>query len=84
MSKLLIEANLFQKLLDAFFKAKAAGKEDQFISKLQHQDSDVGNAFNDLNQTQINNMVRLRQIAKRNGLSTIDIDNYLKKYADKV
>jgi hypothetical protein len=84
MSKLLIEANLFQKLLDAFFKAKAAGKEDQFISKLQHQDSEVGNAFNDLNQTMINNMVRLRQIAKRNGLSTIDIDNYLKKYADKV
>ena len=84
MSKLLIEVNLFQRLLDTFFKAKADGKEDQFISKLQHQDSEVGNAFNDLNQTMINNTVRLRQIAKRNGLSTTELDNYLKKYGDKI
>jgi uncharacterized protein YpuA (DUF1002 family) len=84
MSKLLIEANLFQKLIDTFFKAKAAGKEDQFISKLQHADTEVGNAFNDLNQTMINNMVKLKKSLEKQNMDTTEIDNYLKTYANKI
>jgi len=84
MSKLLIEKNLFQKLIDTFFKAKADGKEDQFISKLKNQDTEVGRAFDDLNQTTINNMVKLKKSLEKLNMDTTDVDAYLKKFADKV
>lgn len=84
MSKLLIEANIFQKLINTFFKAKADGKEDQFISKLKHADTEVGNAFDDLNQSMINNMVKLKKSLEKQGMDTTEIDNYLKTFANKL
>ena len=84
MSKLLIEANIFQKLIDTFFKAKAKNKEDEFISKLKHADTEVGNAFDDLNQTMINNMVKLKKSLEKQGMDTTEVDNYLNTYANKL
>jgi len=84
MSKLLIEVNLLQRLIDTFFKAKVAGKENQFISKLKNQDTEVGRAFDDLNQTTINNMVKLKKRLEGLGLDSSEIDDYLKTFADKV
>ena len=84
MSKLLIEVNLFQKLINTFFKAKADGKEDLFISKLKNQDTEVGRAFDDLNQTTINNMVKLKKSLEKLNMDTTDVDDYLKKFANKV
>ena len=45
----LVEINMFSKLLDLFFTAKAKNKETQFLNKINDSDEDVWKAFDDIN-----------------------------------
>ncbi len=80
MSKLLVERNIFQKLLDTFFKAKADGKEDKFKNGLKKQSPDLGHWFDEYDAQLVKNAENMRQIAIRNGLDTTEVDNYLRQY----
>jgi hypothetical protein len=84
MSKLLIERNVFQKLLDTFFKAKADGKEDKFKDALKKQNPELGNAFDDYDTQLLKNADRVRQMMVKQGMDTSEMDYWadqLKKYS---
>ncbi len=74
MSKLLIEANIFQKLIDTFFKAKVDGKEDKFKAALKKQNPDLGNAFEEYDNQLLKNAERLKQALKGTGVDTSKMD----------
>lgn len=74
MSKLLIEANLFQKLLDTFFKAKVDNKEDKFKDALKKQSPELANAFDEYDKQLVSNGERLRKILKNSGVDTSKMD----------
>jgi hypothetical protein len=74
MSKLLIEVNIFQKLLDTFFKAKADGKEEKFKAAVKKQSPELGNAFDEYDKQLISNSDRLSKILKNAGVDTSEMD----------
>lgn len=84
MSKLLFERNVFQKLLDLFFKAKSNGNEDQYISKIKHQNPEVAAAFADLDKQLVKNAMLTKRVLQDRGLDTSKIDDFLKKYYNKL
>lgn len=84
MSKLLFERNVFQKLLDLFFKAKANGNEDQYISKIKHANPEVADAFADLDKQLVKNALHTKKILQGYGMDTSKVDDFLKKYYNKL
>jgi hypothetical protein len=84
MSKLLFERNVFQKLLDLFFKAKSNGNEDQYISKIKHTNPEVADAFADLNRQFVKNALHTKKILQGYGMDTSKVDDFLKKYYNKL
>ena len=84
MSKLLMEANMFQKLMNLFFKAKSNGNEDQFISKIQYDNPELADAFGELDKSIIRNQLNAKRTLEKRGLDTTEIDNFLKKYYNKL
>ena len=84
MSKLIFERNIFQKLLDTFFKAKTKNKEDEFISKIKYSNPELSKAFKDLDDSIVSGQLKLKSILKKRGLDTTEIDAFLDKYYDKV
>jgi hypothetical protein len=84
MSKLLMEANIFQKLMNLFFKAKSNGNEDQFISKIQYDNPELAAAFGELDKAIIRNQLNAKKTLEKRGLDTTEIDNFLKKYYNKL
>ncbi len=84
MSKLLFERNMFQKLLDLFFKAKSNGNEDQYISKIKHANPEVADAFADLDKVLVKNAMLVKSILQSKGLDTAKVDDFLKKYYNKL
>ena len=84
MSKLLFERNMFQKLLDLFFKAKSNGNEDQYISKIKHENPEVADAFADLDKQLVKNALRVKQTLQGYGMDTSKVDDFLKKYYNKL
>jgi|LakMenEpi03Aug12_release.lakeMendotaPanAssembly.Ray.scaffolds.fasta_scaffold3245658_1 hypothetical protein len=83
MSKLLFERNMFQKLLDLFFKAKSNGNEDRFISKIQYDDPELADAFEKLNNSMVKASLTAKSVLQKNGLDTSKIDDFLKKHYNK-
>lgn len=79
MSKLLIERNLFQKLLDTFFKAKADGKEDKFKSALKKQSPELGDAFDDYDAQLLKNAERVRKSLEASGMDTSELDYWINR-----
>jgi hypothetical protein len=84
MSKLLFERNMFQKLLDLFFKAKSNGNEDEYISKIKHANPEVADAFADLDKQFIKSSMLVKRILQDRGLDTSKVDDFLKKYYNKL
>jgi hypothetical protein len=74
MSKLLIEINIFQKLIDTFFKAKVDGKEDKFKDALKKQSPELGDAFDEYDRQLIANSEKLRKVLKGSGVDTSKMD----------
>jgi hypothetical protein len=79
MSKLLIERNLFQKLLDTFFKAKADGKEDKFKDALKKQSPELGDAFDDYDAQLLKNAERVRKSLQASGMDTSELDYWINR-----
>lgn len=84
MSKLIYERNIFQKLIDTFFKAKSKDKSDEFISKIKYTNPELSKAFKDLDDSIVSGQLKLKSILQRRGLDTTEIDAFLDKYYDKV
>lgn len=84
MSKLIFERNIFQKLLDTFFKAKSKDKGDEFISKIKYSNPELSKAFKDLDDSIVSGQLKLKSILQKRGLDTSEIDAFLDKYYDKV
>jgi glycine/serine hydroxymethyltransferase len=74
MSKLLIEVNLFQKLIDTFFKAKVDGNEEKFKTALKKQSPELGDAFEEYDNQLLKNAERLKQALKGTGVDTSKMD----------
>ena len=83
MSKLIFERNIFQKLLDTFFKAKTNGNEEKFISKIKYTNPELSKAFKDLDDSIVSGQLKLKSILQKRGLDTTKIDTFLDKYYDK-
>jgi hypothetical protein len=83
MSKLIFERNIFQKLLDTFFKAKTNGNEEKFISKIKYTNPELSKAFKDLDDAIVSGQLKLKSILQKRGLDTTEIDTFLDKYYDK-
>jgi hypothetical protein len=75
---------MFQKLLDLFFKAKSNDNADQFISKIKHANPEVAAAFTDLDNQLIKNTLNVKRTLEKRGLDTTEIDDFLKKYYNKL
>jgi hypothetical protein len=83
MSKLIFERNIFQKLLDTFFKAKTKGSEEKFISKIKYANPELSKAFKDLDDSIVSGQLKLKSVLQKRGLDTTEIDTFLDKYYDK-
>jgi hypothetical protein len=83
MSKLIFERNIFQKLLDTFFKAKTKGNEEKFISKIKYANPELSKAFKDLDDSIVSGQLKLKSVLQKRGLDTSEIDAFLDKYYDK-
>lgn len=77
---ILVEKNVFQKLLGYFLKAKANGKEKEFISKIQHKDPKVGAAFSKFDDIIVDRYKSVSQFMKDSGVDTEELDDLMKKY----
>lgn len=82
--KLLIEKNLLQRLIDTFFQAKAQGKEDQYISKIQHKNPKVASAFKKMDDADIKSKLALKKALQDAGIDTSKVDTFLNTYYEKV
>jgi len=65
MSKLIFERNIFQKLLDTFFKAKTNGNEEKFISKIKYTNPELSKAFKDLDDSIVSGQLKLNLYYKK-------------------
>jgi hypothetical protein len=79
MSKLLIEVNIFQKLLDTFFKAKGDGKEEKFKAAVKKQSPELGDAFEEYDAQLLKNAERLRKTLKNAGVDTSEMDYWINR-----
>jgi hypothetical protein len=70
---LLPERNVFQKLWDFVFQAKADKGKARFKDKLKKHSPDFCDAFNDRNNQLIAHSERLRKIIKRSEIDTSKI-----------
>ncbi len=74
MAELLPGRNVFQKLWDIVFKAKADKKKSKFKDIPKKQSLDFGDAFDDYDNQLIANSERLRKTLKRSGIDTSQMD----------
>jgi hypothetical protein len=70
--------------MNLFFKAKSNGNEDQFISKIQYDNPELADAFGELDKAIIRNSLNTKSILSKRGVDTTEIDNFLKKYYNKL
>ena len=83
MPKLLLERNVFQKLLDLFYKAKSNDNADEFISKIKYTNPELADAFSEMDKAIVSRQLKLKAALERNGLDTSKVDDFLKKYYNK-
>lgn len=80
-NKLLVEVNLFAKLLSAFYDKKASGNEDE-LQKIADKSNNKAfqKAYNAWQSDSEKLLLSTRKLLQQSGLDTKDIDNLLKKY----
>ena len=84
MSKLLMEANMFQKLMNLFYQAKSNNNGDEFISKIKYANPELADAFGELDKAMIKASLNTKARLQKHGLDTSKIDDFLKKYYNKL
>jgi hypothetical protein len=85
MSKRILvkEAGLMN-FFKSFFKAKADNKESEWLKRLKKADPKLGDIWSDYDKALTKSMQTQKDILKRRGLDTSDIDDYVKKYGIKI
>jgi hypothetical protein len=77
----LIEANIFAKLLSAFFNEKSKGKEDELQKKIKSSKSKEAKMAYDAWESESEKLLlATKKMLMKSGLDTSEVDNLLKKY----
>jgi hypothetical protein len=77
----LIEANIFAKLLSAFFNERSKGKEDELEKKIASSGNrDAVRAYRVWKNDSEQLLLATKKMLQASGLDTTEIDNLLKKY----
>lgn len=79
MSKrILVKEASLGKFLQSFFLAKANGKDNEFINKVDKISPKVAAMWDDLNNTIDNDIARQYRFLKSRGFDTSALDDYIK------
>lgn len=85
MSKrILVKEAGLMKFFKSFFNAKADNKESQWLAKLRKADPKLGDIWTDYDKALTRQMINQRDILKRRGLDSSNVDAIIKKYGLKV
>lgn len=77
----LVEANIFAKLLSAFYDQKSKGNEDQLEKKIASSGNrDAVRAYRAWKSDSEELLLATKEMLQTSGLDTSEIDNLLKKY----
>ncbi len=77
----LIEANIFARLLSAFYDKKSKGKEDELEKRIKSSKSREAQVAYDAWQSESEKLLlSTRKMLAKSGLDTSQIDDLLKKY----
>jgi hypothetical protein len=77
----LIEANIFAKLLSAFFNERSKGKEDELQKKIKSSKSREAKMAYDAWESESEKLLlATKKMLMKSGLDTSEVDNLLKKY----
>jgi uncharacterized protein (UPF0335 family) len=76
--KILVKEAALGKFLQSFFIAKANGKDDEFINKLDKISPKVAAMWDDLNNTINTDIAEQYRYLKSKGFDTSALDDYIK------
>jgi hypothetical protein len=76
--KILVKEASLSKFLQSFFIAKANGKDDEFINKLDKVSPKVAAMWGDLNNTINSDIAKQYRYLKSKGFDTSALDDYIK------
>jgi hypothetical protein len=76
--KILVKEASLGKFLQSFFIAKANGKDDEFINKLDKVSPKVAAMWDDLNNTINSDIAKQYRYLKSKGFDTSALDDYIK------
>ena len=76
--KILVKEAALGKFLQSFFIAKANGKDDEFINKLDKVSTKVAAMWDDLNNTINTDIAKQYRYLKSKGFDTSALDDYIK------
>lgn len=76
--KILIKEASLGKFLQSFFLAKANGKDNEFINKVDKVSPKVAAMWDDLNKTIDNDIAKQYRYLKSKGFDTSALDDYIK------
>jgi uncharacterized protein (UPF0335 family) len=76
--KILVKEAALGKFLQSFFIAKANGKDDEFINKLDKVSPKVAAMWDDLNNTINTDIAKQYRYLKSKGFDTSALDDYIK------
>jgi hypothetical protein len=76
--KILVKEAALGKFLQSFFIAKANGKDDEFINKLDKISPKVAAMWDDLNNTINTDIAKQYRYLKSKGFDTSALDDYIK------
>ena len=76
--KILVKEGSLGKFLQSFFLAKANGKDNEFINKVDKVSPKVAAMWDDLNNTIDNDIAKQYRFLKSRGFDTSALDDYIK------
>lgn len=77
-NRILVKEASLSKFLQSFFIAKAKGKDDEWVDKLNKLDPNIAKAWDTLNTTINTDISRQYKWLKSKGYDTSDLDDYIK------
>lgn len=78
--KILVKESALTRFLQSFFDAKAKGREDVWMNRLEKSNAEVAKVWSDLDKTIDRNIANQYRILKSKGLDTSHLDDMIKKY----
>jgi hypothetical protein len=78
--KILVREGAFTQFLQSFFTAKANGKGDDWMDRLEKASPEVAKSWSDFDKTVDKGIMNQYRILKSQGLDTSHLDALVKKY----